>query len=194
MVGPRFLCANIIFMTIDREEKMKLGRKALQDLIMLEMRLEWARGRKLSLSEAMDPDDPMGTDVITQRMMNPQAVSIADTLDDPRAAGFDYDASGDRVSEPYRGFSMFQSEVNEYLDGHGYEPGVWYFWDDEDTIIMLGSEKDADEILHTLDMAKDMGVHWASEMRPRKTMAREGRFGDAWAIELRAQMMQDPSY
>ena len=87
------------------------------------------------------------------------------------------------------GYSKFQSNLNDFLDSSGYEPGVWYFWNDEDTLVMLGGAKDAKDIRDRLDQAIDMKLlnTGSSTMNPYVVELDNG----SWAIKLNAQMTQD---
>jgi len=85
------------------------------------------------------------------------------------------------------GYSKFQSNLNDFLDSAGYEPGVWYYWNDEDTLVMLGGEEDAIEIQLVLDIGSDQKRWNSPEMKPSVTELENG----SWAIKLNAQMTQD---
>lgn len=87
------------------------------------------------------------------------------------------------------GYSKFQNAVNDFLDSAGYEPGVWYYWEDEDTLVMLGGEADANEIQSRLDVAIDMEIlsTGSPTINPSAVELEDGN----WAIKLNAQMTQD---
>ena len=113
------------------------------------------------------------------------AVQRADVLDDPLAAGLGYDQAGN-VDDSYEGYSKFQSAVNDFLDSAGYEPGVWYFWDNEDMLIILGNPEDAHDIAAQLHVAPE-GIGGAPSISPSPVELEDG----AWAVKLNAQMEQD---
>lgn len=91
----------------------------------------------------------------------------------------------DYLVESESGYSMFQNDVNDFLDSAGYEPAVWYYWGDEDTLITLGGESDAKEISNRLAIASDNEL--LPNMNPSPFELEDGN----WAVKLRAQMMQD---
>ena len=85
------------------------------------------------------------------------------------------------------GYSKFQSELNDFLDSSGYEPGVWYYWHDEDILVMLGGKEDATEIQTTLNIGADQDRWNSPQMNPSVVELESGE----WAIKLNAQMTQD---
>jgi hypothetical protein len=85
------------------------------------------------------------------------------------------------------GYSKFQSDLNDFLDSSGYEPGVWYYWNDEDILVMLGGAEDAYEIQSALDVGADQNRWAAPAMNTAVVELENGR----WAIKLNAQMTQD---
>lgn len=85
------------------------------------------------------------------------------------------------------GYSKFQSELNDFLDSSGYEPGVWYYWHDEDILVMLGGEDDANEIQSVLEVGLDQNRWNSPHMNPSVVELESGE----WAIKLNAQMTQD---
>ena len=97
-----------------------------------------------------------------------------------------------RSSLPYskrrddEGYSKFQSAVNDFLDSAGYEPGVWYFWKDEDTLVALGNPEDASEMAAQLSHAPS-GIGGSPYLSPAAVELEDG----SWAIKLNAQMTQD---
>jgi hypothetical protein len=85
------------------------------------------------------------------------------------------------------GYSKFQSDLNDFLDSSGYEPGVWYYWNDEDTLVMLGGHEDAHEIQSVLDIGTEQNRWEAPAMNPAVVELDNG----SWAVKLNAQMTQD---
>jgi hypothetical protein len=85
------------------------------------------------------------------------------------------------------GYSKFQSDLNDFLDSSGYEPGVWYYWNDEDTLVMLGDHEDVHEIQSVLDIGAEQRRWDAPAMNPAVVELEDG----SWAIKLNAQMTQD---
>ena len=79
------------------------------------------------------------------------------------------------------GYSKFQSNLNDFLDSAGYEPGVWYYWYDEDILVMLGDKEDAIAIAEKLKT-------WTGTRINASVVALED---GSWAIKLNAQMTQD---
>lgn len=92
------------------------------------------------------------------------------------------------------GYSRFQSDMNEYLDESGWEPGVLYFWNDEDVIVILPDDDDdrseqerADELLTIIDIGSSEKLWNAPQMSTSVVELEDG----SWAIKLNAQMTQD---
>ena len=92
------------------------------------------------------------------------------------------------------GYSKFQSDMNEYLDSSGWEPGVLYFWNDEDIIVILPDDDDnrseqerAWELQSTIDIGSDQKRWNAPTMSPSVVELDNG----SWAVRLNAQMTQD---
>lgn len=86
------------------------------------------------------------------------------------------------------GGSKFQSDLNEFLDSSGYEPGVWYYWYDEDTLAMLGDKEDAIEIQSVLEIGEEQSRWNSPGMNPAVVWS---DIIHGWAVELNAQMTQD---
>jgi|1_EtaG_2_1085319.scaffolds.fasta_scaffold02160_3 hypothetical protein len=85
------------------------------------------------------------------------------------------------------GYSKFQSDMNDFLDASGYEPGVWYYWENEDIIVALGGEQDAQELSSVLDIGAEQKRWNSPEMNPAVVELEDGN----WAVKLNAQMSQD---
>ena len=84
------------------------------------------------------------------------------------------------------GYSNFQIDLNNFLENDPDEekrfvPGLWYYWDDEDVLVMLGDEGDAITIAEKLKM-------WTGARINTSVVERED---GNWAIKLNAQMTQD---
>jgi len=103
------------------------------------------------------------------------------------------------------GYSMFQSDMNEYLKGAGWWLGMSYDWPitsrrdqtivrDQDIIVILPDDDDdrsdherAHELQSIIDIGSDQKRWNAPPMSPSVVELEDGR----WAIKLNAQMMQD---
>jgi hypothetical protein len=85
--------------------------------------------------------------------------------------------------------SKFQSTLNDFLDSSGIEPGVGFYWNDEDTLVVRGSETDASDIQTRISMGLEMEIlnTGSSTMNPAVVELEDGN----WAIKLNAQMTQD---
>jgi hypothetical protein len=111
------------------------------------------------------------------------------TLPEPELGAQDPAPTTGESAPPWfdSGYSKFQSDINDFLDTSGYEPGVWYFWENEDIIVALGGEQDAQEIASVLDVGAAQ-KRWSSPyMNPSVVELEDGN----WAIKLNAQMTQD---
>ena len=85
-----------------------------------------------------------------------------------------------------RGYSNFQVDLSDFLENDPDEEkrfvsGIWYYWHDDDILVMLGDKEDAIAIAEKLKM-------WTgTRINPSVVEREDGN----WAIKLNAQMTQD---
>ena len=91
------------------------------------------------------------------------------------------------------GYSRFQSDMNDFLDESSWEPGVLYYWNDEDIIVILpdddgrSEQERAHELLSIINFGSSEKRWNAPDMNPTVVELENGD----WAIKLNAQMTQD---